>query len=468
MSRNLAGICIALLVVTQWCFAADEATETPLTAIPFPAVATDSSTAEPANSIEAPATDPVLAQPASSLWARIRHGFAMPDLDGKLVRRHEVWYLNRPDYLQRVVERSKLYLYFIVDEIEKRNMPMEIALLPMIESAYNPTAYSRARAAGIWQFIPSTGRLYGLRQNYWYDGRRDVMQATRAALDYLQLLHDKFNDWPLALAAYNWGEHGVARAIAKNRAKNKRTDYSSLQMPRETRNYLPKLQAVKNIIANPGVLGYPLDDVPDRPYFTTVAAPANMDVTMAANLAGMSLEDFLSLNPGFTRPVITAATSSTLLVPVDNAVLFRTNLESNERPLISWQTYTMKKTDRLEELALRFGMSLAQLKQINGITNHRPARNGQTLLVKLNEEGTQSNLAETYDSPDFQAPHEMYERESMYRVRKGDTLSTIARRHHVTVGALMEWNHLRNHRLRAGQKLTVYQGRKLSATPLMQ
>jgi membrane-bound lytic murein transglycosylase D len=408
------------------------------------------------------------AQPPSSLWARIRRGFAMPDLDGRLVRRHEVWYLNRPDYLQRVVERSKLYLYFIVDELEKRNMPMEIALLPMIESAYNPTAYSRARASGIWQFIPSTGRLYGLRQNYWYDGRRDVMQATRAALDYLQLLHEKFNDWPLALAAYNWGENGVGRAIARNRKLHKPTDYASLSMPRETRNYLPKLQAVKNIIANPGALGIPLDDVPDRPYFTTVATPANMDVTVAAKLAGMSLEDFLSLNPGFNRPVITPASSTTLLLPVDNAMLFRTNLESNDRPLVSWQTYTMKKSDKLEELAQRFGMSLAQLKQINGITSYRPPRNGQTLLVRLNDDGTPSNLAETYDNPDFQAPHELYEHEGLYRVRRGDTLSTIARRHHVTVGALMEWNHLRNHRLHVGQKLAVYQGRKLSQTALMQ
>jgi membrane-bound lytic murein transglycosylase D len=463
-------MCIVLVVGLPLCHAADDAT--PIEVPPAAAIeSSDSAHVAPpeTNAKQSEDTGAASAEvPITSLWARIRRGFGMPDLDGKLVRRHEVWYLNRPDYLQRVVERSKLYLYFIVDEIEKRGMPMEIALLPMIESAYNPTAYSRARAAGIWQFIPSTGRLYGLQQNYWYDGRRDVMQATRAALDYLQLLHDKFNDWPLALAAYNWGEHGVARAIAKNRAKHKHTDYASLSMPRETRNYLPKLQAVKNIIANPSVLAYPLEDVPDRPYFTTVAAPSNMDVTVAARLAGMSLEDFLSLNPGFTRPVITAKTSSTLLVPVDNAGLFRANLETNDRPLVSWQTYTMKKADKLEELASRFGMSLAQLKQINGITSHRPAHAGRTLLVKLNEEGVESNLAETYDSPDFQAPHEMFERESMYKVRKGDTLSTIARRHHVTVGALMEWNHLRNHRLRTGQKLTVYQGRKLSATALMQ
>ncbi len=478
ISRKNRALCVALLLVAPWGHAADGQADAGAAQdiISEPAAVVDviddkqsergvlNGEAQPPLETFPGLTVP----PTNSLWARIRSGFALPDLEGRLVRRHEVWYLNRPDYLQRVVERSKLYLYFIVAELEQRGMPMEIALLPMIESAYNPTAYSRARASGIWQFIPSTGRLYGLRQNYWYDGRRDVMQATRAALDYLQLLHDKFNDWPLALAAYNWGEHGVARAIASNKARHKPTDYSSLRMPRETRNYLPKLQAVKNIIANPAILGYPLEDVPDRPYFTTVATPANMDVTMAAKLAGMSLEDFLLLNPGFNRPVITAASSTTLLVPVNNAGLFRANLESNDQPLVSWQTYTMKRADKLDELAKRFGMSLAQLMQINGITRYRAPRLGQTLLVRLNEEGAASNLAETYDSPDFQAPHELYEREATYRVRRGDTLSTIARRHRVTVGALMEWNHLHNHRLRTGQKLVVYQGRKMPHAAVMQ
>ena len=186
-----------------------------------------------------------------SLWKRVRNGFALPEIDSSLVARHEAWFLNHPDYFQRMIERSRLYLYFIVEEIDKRNMPMEVALLPMIESAYNPVAYSRARAVGIWQFMPSTGRRYGLQQNWWYDGRRDVLAATRAALDYLEKLHEEFGDWQLALAAYNWGENGVSRAIAHNRAKRKPTAYENLRMPRETRNYLPKLQAVRTSSPNP-------------------------------------------------------------------------------------------------------------------------------------------------------------------------------------------------------------------------
>src|SRR5690242_13467610 len=206
-----------------------------------------------------PTVEPLDSPPApkfKNLWERIRAGFALPEIDSPLVARHEAWYLNRPEYVQRMVERSHRYLYFIVEELEKRNMPTEIALLPMIESAYNPQAYSRARASGIWQFIPSTGRKYGLQQNFWYDGRRDVLAATRAALDYLQFLHDMFGDWELALAAYNWGENGVQRAVEKNRARRKATNYASLSMPKETRNYLPKLQAVKNIVTNPQLLGF--------------------------------------------------------------------------------------------------------------------------------------------------------------------------------------------------------------------
>jgi membrane-bound lytic murein transglycosylase D len=224
-----------------------------------------------------PAAEPVVkaleAPPAPEyidLWERIRAGFALPEIESPLVVRHERWYLNHREYVHRMVERSHRYLYFIVEELEKRNMPTEIALLPMIESAYNPQAYSRARASGIWQFIPSTGRRYGLQQNFWYDGRRDVLAATRAALDYLQFLHDMFGDWQLALAAYNWGENGAQRAVVKNRSRHKASNYASLKMPKETRNYLPKLQAVKNIVANPRLLGFELEAFPNQPYFTVV------------------------------------------------------------------------------------------------------------------------------------------------------------------------------------------------------
>ena len=242
----------------------------------------------------------------TSLWQRIRNGFGLPDIASPLVREQEEWFANRPDYIKRTVARSSRYLYYIVEEVEKRGMPSEIALLPIIESAYNPVAYSRAHASGIWQFIPSTGKLYGLQQNFWYDGRRDVMAATNAALDYLEKLYDMFGSWDLALASYNWGEGAVARAIAKNLAKGLPTDYQSLTMPNETRYYIPKLQAVKNIIANPAQYGIELAEVPNQPYFVAVTTTKHIDVKLAAKLADVPLDEFVSLNPGYSRPVIKA------------------------------------------------------------------------------------------------------------------------------------------------------------------
>ncbi len=395
-------------------------------------------------------------QTAASLWERIRSGFAMPEIESALVARHEAWYLNHPDYTQRMIERSRLYLYYIVEEVEKRGMPMEVALLPMIESGFNPGAYSRAHAAGIWQFIPSTGRRYGLQQNWWYDGRRDVLAATIAALDYLQQLHAQFDDWSLALAAYNWGENGVARAIAQNRAKRKPTDYRSLRMPRETRNYLPKLQAVKNIVANPEGVGFPLEDIPDQPYFTTVTTPEHIDMQVAARLAEMSEDDFRSLNPGHSRPVITSNGSRTLLLPIDKAGIFNANLKDYDQPLVSWQTYTLKEHETLAQVAEQFGISTAQLKEINSINRHLTVPAGRTLLVPMNKETESSNLTDTWDNPEFLAPDDYYMSRMVYRVKSGDSLYSIARANRVSVAALKDWNRLRSNHIRPGQRLVVY------------
>ncbi len=406
-------------------------------------------------------TDSLLSPTPESLWDRIRGGFALPVIDSGLVARHEAWYLNHPDYFQRMIERSKLYLYFIVEEIDKRDMPMEVALLPMIESAFNPVAFSRARAVGIWQFMPATGKRYGLQQNWWYDGRRDVLAATRAALDYLQKLHVQFDDWQLALAAYNWGENGVARAIRQNRAKRKPTQYQHLRMPRETRNYLPKLQAVRNIISNPELLSIPLEDIPNRPYFTTVSTSKHIDMEIAAQLAEMSVDDFRSLNPGHTRPVIMSNGSRTLLVPIDKADIFSANLEEYDQPLISWQTYTLKKNERPEAVAAKFGITLARLREINGINQHAVIRPGRSLLVPMSEDDDASNLGETWNSPDFRPPEDLYSSRLVYRVKSGDSLYAIARKHRVTVAALKEWNHLKSNRLKSGQRLTIYRNPRL-------
>jgi membrane-bound lytic murein transglycosylase D len=262
-------------------------------------------------------------------------------------------------------------------------MPTEIALLPMIESAYNPQAYSRAHASGMWQFIPSTGKIYGLRQNYWYDGRRDVLAATSAALDYLEKLHNEFGDWNLALAAYNWGEGAVGRAIARNKARGLPTDYENLAMPLETRKYLPKLQAVKNIVANPGRFGMVLADIPNQPYFATVTTRNHIDVQLAASLAEMSLEEFRFLNPAHNKPVIKADGSETLVLPIEKVAVFEKNLETHNRPLVSWQAYTLKRSDRPEKVASTHGMTLAELKEVNGLPAKKAIVAGQTILVPL-------------------------------------------------------------------------------------
>jgi membrane-bound lytic murein transglycosylase D len=400
----------------------------------------------------------------SDLWDRIRAGFRMNEVDSPLVQRHEAWYLNRPDYVQRMVDRSRRYLYFVVDELEKRGMPTEIALLPMIESAYNPTAYSHMRAAGMWQFIPSTGKRYGLKQNWWYDGRRDVRAATRAALDYLQTLHDMFGDWELALAAYNWGENGVQRAVAKNRAKGKPTDYASLPMPKETRNYLPKLQAVKNIVSDPTLFGIDLDTIPNRPYFTVVTAPAHIDIDKAAELADVSVEEFRSLNPGYSRPVITPVANQQLLLPVDKAEVFTANLESYDQPLVSWQTYQLKRNENLDAVAKKFGIGVQRLKEVNGLSGRKRApRPGQMLLVPLEEEA-ESNLDDTYNSPDFQAPVDDFRGRVVHRVKRGETLAGLARKYGTSTASIQAWNGMKTSQLRAGQRLTIWQeGRPVRA-----
>jgi len=391
------------------------------------------------------------------LWGRIRSGFAMEEVESPLVARHEAWYLNRPEYVQRMVERSRLYLYFVVEELEKRDMPTEIALLPMIESAYNPQAYSRMRAAGMWQFIPSTGRKYGLQQNFWYDGRRDVMAATRAALDYLQFLHDMFGSWELALAAYNCGEGGVQRAVTKNRIKRKPTDYFSLKLPKETRNYLPKLQAVKNIISNLDTLGFELEPVPDEAYFTVVNAPGHMDVIKAAQLADMPVEEFRSLNPGYNRPVMIKAAARQILLPLDKVDEFQTNLKNNAEPLVTWQSYTLKKGETLEKVAEKFNIGVERLKEVNGLTRHKRVQPGRMLLVPLEGEDAETNLDETYKHRDFQASPEEYSASVRYRVRSGDTLSSIARKHRTSVARIKAINGLKSNLLRVGQRLVIYQ-----------
>lgn len=325
-----------------------------------------------------------LTTPPDDLWQRMRNGFSMPDLDSPLVADRQAWYLNRPDLLQRVFERSRRYLHHIVDELEKRGMPTELALLPIVESSYNPLAYSSARALGMWQFIPATGRTYKLEQNWWLDQRRDIVASTSAALDYLQYIYEMHGDWHLALASYNWGENAVGRAVAKNQAKGLPTDYRSLKMPAETAYYVPKLQAIKNIIAQPQLFGLRLEPIPNRPYFGMVERNGNMDIALAARLAEIPVEEFIALNPAYSRPVMPTAANSPLVLPADKVQTFIANLQNHEaqdKPLSAWLTHKLKQGEKLDAVAKRHGISAARLKQLNGINARTKIVPGFALLV---------------------------------------------------------------------------------------
>jgi membrane-bound lytic murein transglycosylase D len=271
--------------------------------------------------------------PALDVWERVREGYALPDLESPLVSQWQAWYLNRPQLLKAIFERSRRYVYHVVDELEKRGMPTELAFLPMVESGYNPMALSSAQASGLWQFIPSTGKTYKLEQNQAYDARRDVIASTSAALDYLQSLHEQFGDWQLALASYNWGENAVAKAIERNKAKGLAGDYARLTLPEETRNYIPKLQALKNIVSNPGAFKLDLEPVPNQPYFATVASARDIDVKVAAKLADMPLEEFLALNPAHKQPLISKSAPARIVVPVDRVESFVSKLEAYDKSL---------------------------------------------------------------------------------------------------------------------------------------
>jgi membrane-bound lytic murein transglycosylase D len=375
--------------------------------------------------------------PPPDLWQRVRQGFAIPDLDNALVREKMAYYAARPEYLQRVFDRSRMYLFHIVEELEKRGMPTELALLPMVESAFNPMAYSRAHASGLWQFIPGTGKRFELQQNWWYDGRRDIVDSTNAALDYLQYLYEMHGDWQLALASYNWGENAVARAIEKNRRAGKPTDYAHLSMPLETRHYIPKLQALKNIINNPEPLGIHLDPIPNQPYFATYTKLRDIDVQLAAKLADMSVDEFVALNPGFSRPLIRASVTPRIVLPADKVDVFHENLQKlDQKSLVSWRTYTPKRGDTLESIAKKHGMTVSHLKEVNGIAPRSRAL--PSLLVVPAD--SQAAVAMTRLPIMYAPPIPITYRRVYHTVKPGETLASIARRYRVSLEDMKQWN----------------------------
>jgi membrane-bound lytic murein transglycosylase D len=354
--------------------------------------------------------------------------------------------------------RANLYLFHIVEEIERRGMPTELALLPFVESAMQPEAESHARAVGLWQFIPSTGKLYQLQQNLWHDERRDVLESTRAALDYLQKLHDDFGDWHLALAAYNCGEGCIARAVARAKARKQSTEYSRLRLPRETQGYVPKLQAIKNIVRDPAAYDVELPAIRNEPYFAVLRKTRDIDIETAARLAEMPVDDFRALNPSFKRPVIVGAGDANLLLPADRAEIFLANLaafESTGQPLASWTTHTVQKTETLEAIAERVGVSAEHLREANRIPKRHKLAAGSTILVPRDETMEQDIAPEQLDAALSLLPERSARRLITYRVRRGDTLSGISRRYGLPVEEIVEMNGLRSRQLFAGQRLTL-------------
>jgi len=333
----------------------------------------------------------------TDVWGRIRSGYAIPDISNSLVERHVKSYSLKPEYMARISGRASLYMFHVVQELEKRNMPTELALLPIIESAFNPQALSTASAAGLWQFVPGTGKDYDLKQNMFKDERRGVLASTDAALTYLQRLYTMFGDWQLALAAYNWGEGNVQKAIKKNQALGKPTDFESLAdlMPAETRNYVPKLQAVKNIVANPGQYNVALPPIENQPYFTAVDKTSDIDLTIAAQLAEMSIDEFKALNPQFKRPVITGDDRTKILLPQKNAEKFHLNLAQFGQALSTWTTHKITGAkESIASLASKFGTTAEVIRQANNIPAQTRLKAGSTILVPKVSASMHSDIAE--------------------------------------------------------------------------
>jgi membrane-bound lytic murein transglycosylase D len=403
----------------------------------------------------------------ADLWHRARTRFVLDLPDRQRLVREAQWYQRNQDYLDRVSERARLYLHHIVSEVERRELPGELAMLPIVESAYQPFAYSPARASGIWQFIPSTGRVYGLRYSWWYDGRRDVVESTRAALDYLEKLHAEFHgDWLLAIAAYNSGEGNVRKAVRRNRRAGKPIDFWSLKLPRETRSYVPRLLAVAAIIAEPERYGLALKPIPDTPYFAATRLDGQIDLALAAEMASVSLEELYLLNPGFSRWATDPSGPHRLLLPVASIADFEqrlADLPAEQR--IRWHRHVIKSGDTLGTIAHKYRTSISALKQANNLRG-TTIRAGKSLIVPV----ASRSLADYRLSADMR--HAMRRRipgsgsKIIYRVRRGDSLWVISRRFGVSVNKLAGWNGLSKRAvLRPGKRLVIYRGSAQTRAP---
>jgi membrane-bound lytic murein transglycosylase D len=382
------------------------------------------------------------------IWVKLNSGFQIEDKNSKRVKKYIKWYQSRPDYVERMIERSSRYIYHVSKEVEKRNMPMEIALLPMIESAYNPIAKSRKKAVGMWQFIPSTGKLYGLKQDWWRDERRNVIDATNAALNYLEMLHDLFGSWELALAAYNAGEGRVKRAIKRNKKKKLPTDYYSLRLPKETKNYVPKLLAVKEIVKNPEKYQLTIKDIPDAPYFSVVNISDEMDTHVAAELAEISYEEFQLLNAEHNRPLMKAQYGiQDILLPIKNIEIFHKNIKNNTQPLSNWISYMPSKGEKVMHVAKKFNIDMKELVKINQLRSNQTLKK-QIILIPSSPEVLKKYPVSTDNLYS-------YSKIITHKIKSGDTLGSISRKYKISVKDIMEFNELRNTKIILGKYLDI-------------
>ncbi|MCU7904713.1 MAG: LysM peptidoglycan-binding domain-containing protein [Candidatus Thiodiazotropha sp. (ex Epidulcina cf. delphinae)] len=394
----------------------------------------------------------------TDLWERMLGGYRLSVPHDPRVERELNWYSNHPGYIERIQMRAEPYLHFILEEIDKRGIPGEFALLPAVESAFQPFAYSPGRAAGIWQFIPSTGRHFGLKQNWWYDGRRDIVASTRAALDFLTALSKRFNgDWELALAAYNSGAGTVRNAIRRNHKRGKPTDFWSLKLPDETSAYVPRLLALAEIFRNPQAHGIMLQVFPDEPYFTTIDIDSQLDLALAAEMADLPIQDLYLLNAGFNRWATDPDGPHRLNLPLDKVETFRGRLKAlPPEKRLTWKRYEIKPGDSLSVIARNHGTTGKLLKQVNKLKGNR-IRAGKHLLIPVSSKSLDQYAysVEQRKAAIRNRPRSGYKQH--YQVKSGDSLWQIARAHKVSYKQLAAWNGMApGDPLKPGQKLVIW------------
>jgi membrane-bound lytic murein transglycosylase D len=420
---------------------------------------TTTADAPDAGDLPGPPADSLVVARQPELFARLRGGFQLDDVDEPAVASQLNWFANHPDFLERTWGRAGLWLYYIVGQLEERKMPAELALLPVIESAFEPYAYSRARASGLWQFISDTGRRFGLKQDWWYDGRRDPIEATRAALDYLEALHDEFDgDWLLAIAAYNCGELAVSRAIERNQRLGKPTDFWHLKLPTETRGYVPELLAMRRLVANPARYGLEFSRIPNEPYFVAIQTGGQIDLKVVADIAGISVEDLYELNPAFHRWATDPTGPYRLLVPTDAADgLQEAILQLTPEQRMRVAHYTVRRGDTIASIARRYDVGPNVIRDLNDLAEHDVPVIDSELRVpypNIQLPAKAARAAMLVDSPG--RLRRGSRRPQIHIVRRGDTLFALAQRLGTDVQTLAQINGLNaGDRLHAGQKLRV-------------